>query len=99
MGKFIFYTILGTLATFAVIVYMSLLPSLADLPAFTNGLTIDAALTELPSFLITLAISWIIWWSVSGIMGLVLYACGKCAGSVLFILSLGAVSGITFLIT
>ena len=99
MGKFILYTVFGTLATFAIIVHLSLLPHLADLPSFSNGLTVDAVLSELPSFLLTLAISWIAWWSVSGIMSLILYSLGKYTGIILFILSLGAVFGITLLIT
>jgi hypothetical protein len=99
MGKFIAYTLLGTVATFAIIVHVSLLPHLADFPSFADGLTVAAVLHELPSFLITLAISWITWWSVSGILFLLLHSLGKCTGIILFILSLGAIFGITLLIT
>lgn len=99
MGKFIAYTVLGTLATFAITVYFSLLPHLADFPSFANGLTFGAVLAALPSFLITLAISWIAWWSVSGILALILLSLGKYTAPILFLLSLGAVFGITLLIT
>lgn len=98
MGKFIAYTVLGTLATFAIIVHLSLLPHLEELPAFAGGVTPGAVISELPSFLITLAISWITWWSVSGIFSLVLYSLGKYTMVVLFILSLAAIFGITLLI-
>lgn len=99
MGKFIAYTVLGTLTTFAIFVYLSLLPHLRDLPAFADGVTLQAVMTELPSFFVTLAVSWIAWWSISGIFSLVLYSFGKYTTPVLFILSLSAVTGITFLIT
>lgn len=99
MGKFILYTVLGTLATFAIILHLSLLPHLQELPSFANGLTAEAVLAELPSFLLTLALSWIAWWSVSGILSLILYSLGKYTGIALFILSLGAIFGITVLIT
>lgn len=99
MGKFILYTICGSLATFAIILHLSLLPHLETLPSFANGLTVDAVLSELPSFAITLAISWIAWWSVSGILSLILYSLGKYTGIILFVLSLGAIFGITLLIT
>ncbi len=99
MGKFIAYTILGTLASFAVILYLSLWPHLEQLPAFANGITPEAVLQELQAFCVTLAISWIAWWSVSGILSLVLLSVGKHTWIVLFIVSLAAVSGITVLIT
>lgn len=99
MGKFIVYTVLGTLATFGVILHLSLLPHLAGLPAFSDGVTPQAVLSELPAFLMTLAISWLSWWSVSGILSLVLYSLGKYTLIVLFILSLAAITGITVLIT
>lgn len=98
MGKFIAYTVLGTLGTFAIIVYLSLLPHLKELPAFADGITPGAVISELPSFLITLAVSWIAWWSISGIFSLVLYSLGKYTMSVLFIISLATVFGITLLI-
>ena len=99
MGKFIAYTVLGTLASFAVIVYLSLWPHLERLPGFADGITPEALLRELPSFGITLAISWIAWWSVSGILSLTLLAVGKHTWIVLFICSLAAICGITALIT
>ena len=99
MGKFILYTVLGTLATFAIIVHLSLMPHLQELPSFANGLTTDAVLAELPSFLLTLALSWIAWWSVSGILSLILYSLGKYTGIILFIASIAAITGITLLIT
>ena len=99
MGKFIAYTVLGTLATFAIILHFSLLPHLELMPSFAGGITPAAVLAELPSFGITLALSWIAWWSVSGILSLVLYSVGKYTGVVLFFLSIGAVLGITLLIT
>lgn len=98
MGKFIAYTILGTLATFAVMAYLSLLPHLEALPAFADGITPEAIISELPAFLITLAISWIVWWSVSGIFSLILYSFGKYTMVALFIISLTAIFGITVLI-
>lgn len=99
MGKFIIYTVFGTLATFAIIVHVSLLPHLAEFPSFANGFTVAAVLHELPSFLTTFAVSWITWWSVSGILFLLLYSLGKYGEIPLFILSLGAIFGITLLIT
>lgn len=98
MGKFIAYTILGTLATFAIIVYLSLLPHLLLLPAFAEGITPQAVLSEYKSFLLTLALSWIVWWSVSGIFSLILYSIGKYTYIVLFLISLAAIFGITKLI-
>ncbi|MCC8193288.1 MAG: hypothetical protein LIP28_01395, partial [Deltaproteobacteria bacterium] len=97
--KFILYTILGTAATFAILLHMSLLPHLEELPAFAGGITPKAVLGELPSFLITLAVSWIAWWSVSGILSLVLYSLGKYTNVALFVISLAAIFGITTLIT
>ena len=99
MGKFIAYTVLGTLASFAIIVYLSLWPHLERLPSFAGGVTFQALLGEISSFGITLAISWIAWWSVSGILSLVLVSVGKHAWVVLFIFSLAAILGITILIT
>ena len=49
MGKFIAYTVLGTLATFAIIVHLSLMPHLEGLPAFADGVTPGAVISELPS--------------------------------------------------
>lgn len=99
MGKFVLYTVVGTLATFAIIVHLSLMPHLLQSPAFAGGVTASAVIRELPSFLFTLALSWIAWWSVSGLLSLVLYSVGKYTGVVLFILSLASVFGITVLIT
>ncbi len=99
MGKFIAYTIHGTLATFAVILYLSLLPHLRELPGFAGGISVAAVMSELPSFLITLALSWIAWWSVSGMLSLVLLSLGKYTWLVLFLLSFGTICGITVLIT
>lgn len=99
MGKFIAYTVLGTLATFAIILHLSLLPHLERLPSFAGGITPAAVISELPSFLVTLALSWIAWWSVSGVLSLILYSLGKYTGVILFIVSLAAIFGITVLIT
>jgi len=99
MGKFIIYTVAGTLATFGIIVYFSLMPHLMQLPAFKSGVTAAALLGEYSSFLLTLALSWVAWWSISGMLSLILYSTGKYTGIALFILSLGAVLGITILIT
>ncbi|CAK7009058.1 MAG: hypothetical protein DELT_00367 [Desulfovibrio sp.] len=99
MGKFIAYTVVGTLATFAIIMHISLMPHLAQSPAFENGVTVAAVISELPSFLFTLALSWIAWWSVSGLLSLVLYSLGKYTWLIQFVLSLAAVFGITVLIT
>ena len=99
MGKFIAYTVVGTLASFAIITYLSLMPHLMQLPSFAGGVTLQAVLGEYRAFLLTLALSWIAWWSVSGILSLILYSVGKYTGIILFILSLGAVFGITVLIT
>lgn len=99
MGKFIIYTVLGTLATFAVIVHLSLLPYLMQLPGFADGVTPRAVFGELHAFLLTLALSWVAWWSVSGVLSVLLYGLGRFSAVVLFILSLGAVIGITIMIT
>ena len=99
MGKFILYTVLGTAAAFAVIVHVSLLPHLLKLPSFANGITSTAVLTELPAFLTTLGMSWIIWWGVSGLFCVLLYSIGKYSSIVLFLLSLASIYGITELIT
>lgn len=99
MGKFILYTVVGTLATFAVIVYLSLWPHLMQLPSFKNGPTVMAVLAEYRAFLLTFALSWIAWWSVSGLLSLILYSLGKYTGIILFAVSLGAIIAITVLIT
>jgi hypothetical protein len=99
MGKFILYTVVGTLATFAIIVHLSLMPHLLQSPAFAGGVTVAALISKLPSFLFTLALFWIAWWSVFGVLSLVLYFVGKYTGVVLFILSLASVLGIMVLIT
>lgn len=99
MGKFVLYTVVGTLATFAIIVHLSLMPHLMQSPAFSGGVTASAIFSELHSFFFTLALSWIAWWSVSGLLSLILYSVGKYTGVVLFILSLASVLGITVLIT
>lgn len=98
MGKFILYTVVGTLATFAIITCLSLMPHLLQLPAFAGGVTLKAVLSEYSSFLITLALSWIAWWSISGIYSLILYSLGKYTVIILFILSLTTVFVITKLI-
>lgn len=98
MQKFILYTALGTLATFAVLIHLSLLPHLAQTPSFANGVTLKAVLGEHKAFLFTLVTSWIVWWSVSGLFALVLHSVGKYTWIVLFIVSLGAIFGITTLI-
>lgn len=99
MGKFVAYTVLGTLATFAIILHLSLLPHMMRLPGFANGITLKAVLGELPSFLVTFAISWIAWWSVSGLLSLLLYSFGKYTVPILFCISLATIFGITVLIT
>ena len=99
MGKLITYTLLGTVSSFAIIVHMSLMPHLMQLPGFANGVTVQAIRSEFYPFLLTLALSWIAWWSVSGLLAIVLYATGKYSWIVLFILSLGVIFGITALIT
>ena len=98
MGKFILYTVVGTLATFAILLHLSLMPHLMQMPSFANGVTVSAILSEIHAFALTLALSWIAWWSVSGLLSLILYSLGKYTGIVLFILSLGAIFGITVLI-
>lgn len=99
MGKFIVYTVVGTLATFAILLHLSLMPHLMQTPSFANGVTVAAVFQEFHAFALTLALSWIAWWSVSGLLSLVLYSLGKYTWAVLFILSLGAIFGITVLIT
>lgn len=99
MAKFFAYTIFGTLLTFAIILHFSLLPHLKQMPSFAGGVTPAAILAELPSFGFTLVLSWIAWWSVSGILALMLYSAGKYTAVALFFLSLAAVLGITILIT
>jgi hypothetical protein len=99
MGKFILYTILGTAATFAILLHLSLLPHLMKLPDFANGPTADAILGEMPAFLMTLAISWIIWWSISGMLLTVFYSIGNYSTLILFSFSLAVVFGVTLLIT
>ena len=98
MGKFIAYTVLGTLSTFAVIVYLSLWPYLTRLPVFAAEITPEGVLQEIQTFAIAFGISWIIWWSVSGLIALLLLSFNKINWIALFILSLAAVSGITALI-
>lgn len=98
MGKFLLYTVVGVLATFGILVHFSLMPHLMQLPAFSGGVSPAAVLSELPAFLFTLTLSWIAWWSVSGLLSLILYSIGKYTGIVLFILSLASVFGITVLI-
>lgn len=98
MGKFIVYTVVGTLATFAILLHFSLLPHLMQTPGFAGGVTAASVLGEIHAFALTLAISWIAWWSVSGLLSIILYSLGKYTGVVLFVLSLGAIFGITLLI-
>lgn len=99
MGKFIFYTVAGTLGTFAVILHFSLLPHLMQTPAFASGATLAAIWSELSAFAFTVTLSWVIWWSVSGLLATALCVTGKFTAAALFVLSLGAVSGIVVLIT
>ena len=98
MGKFFLYTIAGTLATFAIFLHLSLLPYLMQTPGFVDGLTLSAVLGEFRVFAMTLALSWICWWGVSGILSLILYSIDKYTWIVLFLLSLGAIFGITLLV-
>lgn len=98
MGKFITYTVLGTLITFGILLHFSLLPHLEQLPAFAAGITPEAVLSELSAFGLTLALSWIAWWSVSGTLSLLLCSLGKYTTLALFFLSAGIVLGITILI-
>ena len=99
MRKFVLYTVAGTLATFAIIVHLSLLPHLMQLPSFSQGITVNAIFREIHAFGITLALSWIAWWSVSGLLSLILYSVGKYTNIVLFFLSLAVIFVITMLIT
>lgn len=99
MTKFVLYTVIGTLVTFAIVVYLSLLPHLMELPSFREGVTVAAVFGEYHAFLLTLALSWIAWWSVSGMLALILYSIGKHNGVLLFVLSVAVVTGITVLIT
>lgn len=99
MGTFILYTVAGTLATFAILLHFSLLPYLLRMSAFANGVTMGALLGEWRSFAMTLAIAWIVWWSVSGLLSLLLLSLGKYTTVALFLLSLATVLGITLLIT
>lgn len=99
MGKFVLYTVAGTLATFAIFLHLSLLPHLMQTPAFAGGITFSAVLQEIRVFAMTLALSWISWWGVSGLLSLLLYSLGKYTWFILFILSLCAIVGITLLIT
>ena len=98
MGKFILYTLLGTVATFGIILHLSLLPHLMKLPSFAGGLTSEALLGQSSSLLLTLAVSWVIWWSISGMLATLFYSIGNCSALVLFSLSLAAIFGITHLI-
>lgn len=93
------YTVTGTLVTFAIVVYLSLLPHMMELPAFREGVTVAAVLGEYHAFLLTLVLSWITWWSVSGMLALILYSIGKHTGATLFVLSTAVVTVITVLIT
>ena len=99
MRTFIIYTVLGTLATFGILVYFSLIPHLQKLPSFAGGFTQTALLGQAHAFLMTFAIAWITWWSISGLLSLILYSLGKYTTIVLFVLSLAAVTGITIIIT
>jgi hypothetical protein len=98
MGKFILYTIAGTLATFAIFLHLSLLPHLMQTPAFAGGVTFGAVMHELRAFAMTLALSWIAWWGISGLFSLILYSLGKYTWFVLFLLSLSAIFGVTLLV-
>ena len=98
MRSFIIYTLLGTLATFSVLVYLSLLPHFEKFPRFINGFTPGALLEQWCAFFMTLALSWILWWSVSWLLSLVLYSLGRATWIILFLLSLAAITGITFAI-
>lgn len=98
MGKFIVYTVIGTLATFAILLHLSLMPHLMQMPGFAHGVTVSAIVGEIHAFALTLALSWIAWWSVSGLFFLILHSLGKYTGIVLFFLSLGTIFGITVLI-
>ena len=98
MVKFILYTIIGTLATFAIFLHLSLLPHLMRTPGFADGIHFSAVMHEFRAFAMTLAFSWITWWGISGLFALVMFSLGRFSWIVLFLLSLTAAFGITLLV-
>ncbi|GHV51934.1 hypothetical protein FACS1894168_4120 [Deltaproteobacteria bacterium] len=95
MGQFIFYTVIGTLATFAITLHFSVLPQLMQTEAFARGLTMMALLRSWRHLAMIFALCWVAWWGVSGLFSLFLH---KQNGLILFVVSLGFIAGIMILV-